>query len=160
MDGQREKSPVRLDYTPQDRMELYQLLNDCVAMMRDSLELSGDDWMILRHIELGNHENKPYDLTTLSQAVSIPRTTVSRRVGKLVEVGFHERVYEGRRATFRGTDRVADDLEPVVHDIIDRMRAYADDLERRHDRGRGLPDSKPAANGYAPSAAPVRGSPS
>lgn len=149
MDGHGENTSVRADYTRQDRMELYRLLNDCVAMMKDSLDLSGDDWMVLRHIELGNYERKPYDLTTLSQAVDVPRTTVSRRVGKLVEMGFHERVYDGRRATFRGTDKVTEDLEPVVDDIIDQLRKYVSDVERRKDARPELPQDKPAANGYA-----------
>lgn len=149
MYGHREDRPEPLDYTQQDRIELYRLLNDCVEMMKHSLDLSGDDWMVLRHIELGNHEKKPYDLTTLSQAVDIPRTTVSRRVGKLVEMGFHERVYDGRRATFRGTDRVSGDLAPVVHEMIDRLRAYAAKLERRHETPTARPGDQAVPNGYA-----------
>lgn len=148
MNGHGEDRPARSDYTREDRIELYRLLNDCVAMMKDSLDLNGDDWMVLRHIELGNYERKPYDLTTLSQAVDVPRTTVSRRVGKLVEMGFHERVYDGRRATFRATDRVAVDLEPVVHDIIDQLRKYVSDVERREGGRSDLPKDNPVANGY------------
>lgn len=131
MNGIYDNKAEPREYTQQDRMEFYRLLNKCVAKMQDALELSDDDWTIARHIELGNHEQRPYDLTTLSQAVGIPRTTVSRRVGKLVEMGLHERIYRGRRATFRATPRIDERMVPVVHEMIKMFSEFISEVEQR-----------------------------
>lgn len=130
MEGVSEAAPRRLAYSEQDRMGLYRLLNRCSALIESGL--SSDDWLIERHIALGNHENRPYDLTTLSDAVGMPRTTVSRRVATLVELGFYERVYQGRRATFRATERIEREVAPAVDEIIRLLRSYAAELEKRY----------------------------
>ena len=88
-----------------------------------------EDHLALRPIILAEWDGKPHDLSSLAVNACMPRTTLYRRVHRLIEAGVITKQQDGRRVVLRvsplGYDKVCSLLDQALAETLGVAREIA-----------------------------------
>ena len=104
-------------YSEDERRHFFRCMTRIFQMER---ELGGSmiDAIILRAAAIGRLEDRPMSVSSLSDYVSLPRQTVSRRVHRLAKAGMLTTRREGNRTIVDTTEKARRRNVKFVNDAI------------------------------------------
>jgi DNA-binding transcriptional ArsR family regulator len=100
------------------------ILIEMMLAIQEALTKLGDDpevSVVLMAVRLGHYSGKPFDITSLAGATSLPRTTVLRHL-KLLEAHHRIEIRRGSRRTIVTLDGKADIKETApFYRLVERV---------------------------------------
>lgn len=88
------------------------------------------DALIIRTIFVGYIQNKPFDLSALTNFLDLPIATIHRKVRKIEEMGFIQSIRKGRSLFLYPTDKTELDLDKSFDEMISTLtRLYKTNIK-------------------------------
>jgi DNA-binding MarR family transcriptional regulator len=110
-------------YNDQQRVAFFEVLCE-LQKMASSLGLKLLHFILLTEIAAGDTEGTPWDITSLSLHLGLPRETVARTILTLTKKGWMEPRHASRRIVYVRTKEGIKYWRPRAHEMMERMIGY------------------------------------
>ena len=112
-------------YSRDDQIRALELIDSVLVQVGHAMDIDRNDFALIRSAIVAEGQGRLHDLSSLAEAVGMPRTTVLNRVNVLVARGLLMEVRRGRRCLILGTEDTVELLRPILEKMIDRTLDYA-----------------------------------